>query len=124
MPRPRLFLLLIPAFLLCYMEWGGGQSGFVWDVFIKVLTEKEKLRDNLMHPVILSGLLGMLAMLYCGIAAHSPRKVQLITLLLPGIVVLLILLSGLLSQNVKMVLSAFPYITISLLIIRSGKKTS
>lgn len=124
MPRPRLFLLLIPAFLLCYMEWGGGQSGFVWDVFIKVLTEKEKLRDNLMHPVILSGLLGMLAMLYCGIAAHPPRKVQLITLLLPGIVVLLILLSGLLSQNVKMVLSAFPYITISLLIIRSGKKTS
>lgn len=106
---------------MCYMEWGGGQSGFVWDVLIKVFTDKEKLRDNLLHPVILSGLIGMLAMLYCGLTAKAPRKVQLLTVLLPGLVVLLILLSGLLSRNVKMVLSVLPYISISLLIIRSGK---
>lgn len=101
---------LILAFLSGYMEWGQGNSAFVFDAARAIFTEADNLIGSLTHPLIISGLAGLIILTYCAIRPDASRRLNTIGILILSPVVLLILLSGGLSGNLKSVASTLPFL--------------
>lgn len=116
--RPLLHTGLLLSFLLCYMEWGGGHSAFIGGAEYEVLNRKAGDPGSLAHPVILAGLAGQVLTLLSAFLRRPPRLLLWTAVLLPGLVVLLILLAGLLTANWKMILSTVPYLVIAFVLLR------
>ena len=55
---------LFLSFFLCYLEWGGGQSIFIAQAAYELVFVQGLAWNTALHPVILSCILGMLALLY------------------------------------------------------------
>ena|SRR6218665_3189010 len=117
MPRvfPIAFLL---TFLLCYLEWGGGNSGFLLQMEYDVLF-KGQYSDSFKHPLVLIPFLGQLLLL---ISIFRPRKKLILAgIILQGILVFMVLLVGGLSLNPKIFFSALPFVGVLVLFIRYNK---
>ncbi|MBL7817145.1 MAG: hypothetical protein JNL70_19130 [Saprospiraceae bacterium] len=99
----------IIAFLIGYMEWGGGNSAFVFEAMSEILFKKKNLLETITHPIILAGLLGLLTLLYSAFAKKPHRIAQVVGIVSLGIVIFFIFLAGLLSLNVKSLASVMPY---------------
>lgn len=113
---------LVLAFCICYMEWGGGNSSFVFQSEVQIFTQSESWRDNFAHPIILAGLIGQLILLFAAFKKPPSRKLTWAGILILSPVVLLIFLAGALSLNWKMVLSAFPFLTLAVMFWRNNRK--
>ncbi|MFN7115382.1 MAG: hypothetical protein ACK4TA_01205 [Saprospiraceae bacterium] len=108
--KTLLNLGIILAFSIGYMEWGNQQSAFVAQVEYQLLFKEKDLLAALTHPLILAGLVGQLIVLYVAFTRKPHKILHLIGILLLSAVMLLILLAGILSQNVKIILSVLPFI--------------
>lgn len=104
---------LLLAFSLCYMEWGQGNSSFVFQTQYMLFSEWDKLWSSLTHPLILTGLIGQLLLLYCAFKSAPNRTVNTIGILILSPVVLLTLLAGALSVNLKMIASTLPFLALA-----------
>ena len=104
---------LVLAFSICYMEWGQGQSAFVFQGAYEVFAQSKNLLSSLTHPLILGGFAGVLILLYCATKAAPNKTLNMAGLLVLGPVVLLILLAGSLSMNWKSILSTLPFVGLS-----------
>lgn len=101
---------LILAFSIVYMEWGGGHSAFIFNAEYEILFKQKSLLQSITHPIILAGLIGQIALFYNAFAAKPIKIVQILGMVALGIIVFLVLLSGILSLNIKSIGSALPYI--------------
>ena len=106
---------LIIAFSIGFMQWGGGNSGFVFEAEYEIFSKQNNWFDTLTHPIILAGLIGQLALLYAAFAKKPNKIVQLVGIVSLGIVMFFIFLAGLLSFNLKILASAIPFIGLSFL---------
>ena len=106
---------LVLAFSLCYMEWGQGNSSFIFQTEYTLFTESEKLLSSITHPLILAGLIGQILLLISAIRKTPNRIVNMAGILILSPVVLLVLLAGSLSLNVKMIISALPFVVLGVI---------
>lgn len=104
------------------MEWGGGNSAFVFQSEVQIFTQSESWRDNFAHPIILAGLIGQLILLFAAFKKTPSRKLTWAGILILSPVVLLIFLAGALSVNWKMVLSVLPFLALVFLFWRNNRK--
>lgn len=108
-------LALFLTFFLCYLEWGGGNSIFIWKMPYE-LVQNENIWSTITHPVILSGLLGVSGLLY-GLFVRRPgrmgRWVNIAAVTLLTLVVLFFLLAGILAKNGWMIASDVPFLVCS-----------
>jgi hypothetical protein len=100
------------------MEWGQGNSAFVFQIFPAVF-KKSGWFHNLTHPIILAGLFGIILLLLAPFLPKRFKWVQPAAIILPGLVVVVIFLSGLLSGNWKILLSCFPFFMLVFLSFRN-----
>lgn len=112
---------LVLAFFICYMEWGGGNSSFVFQSELQIFTQSESWRDNFAHPIILAGLIGQLILLFAAFKNPPSRKLTWAGILILSPVVLLIFLAGALSLNWKMVVSTLPFLALVVVFWRNGR---
>ena len=111
------FLLLLSSFSLAYMEWGGGNHCFVFELQAKVFSEPGQFVSNFTHPLILAGFLGQLILL---IATFNPLirfGWIVVAIILLGVPILLIFLSGILSSNAKIIFSCLPFMGLAMWVI-------
>jgi len=120
--KKKLLLLgLILAFSICYTEWGGGQSAFIFEMELEFFASLRKNLTAFAHPLILAGLLGQLGLIY-GMMVSKPRFCIIATCLaFLGLVVGIFLLAGLLSLNFKIIGSTIPFWVLVLFWFRTGK---
>lgn len=110
---------LLLSFLICYLEWAGGNSGFLFQFEYSVFSTNAN-QNTFAHPLIFIPLLGQLLLL---ISVFYPNKrLTLFGIILLSVLVLVILLVGVLSFNLKIILSTIPFITISILFIENYRK--
>lgn len=109
---------LAATFLLCYMEWGKGNHAFVGEVLWKVITDGKNIFANLTHPVILSGLLGLAAVLYGAFANRPKVWINISGVVFLSLVVCLFLLAGALSLSWRMMGFALPFSILSFLFFK------
>lgn len=114
-------LALLISFSLCYLEWGGNQSMMIGQTQYEILSKQEGFWDTLLHPVVLSGLLSQCCLIYAILVPRPLRLVNLIGVVLLSLVVALFLLVGLLSLNVKMILSDIPFAVSAVMFFRHLK---
>lgn len=100
--------LLAGVFLICRMEWGQGNSAFVFELFREFFRSSQHTIETLAHPVILAGVLGLALLIYGAVARRPRRALVLAGILLPGLVAALLLLVGSLSGRITVVLSSLP----------------
>lgn len=111
---------LFLSFFLCYLEWGGGQSIFIAQaayelVFVQGLSWNW---NTALHPVILSAILGLLALLYSAVVNKPIPWVNVLGVTLLSAVVLLFFLVGVLNLNVRMIGSNLPFLVLAGLFFR------
>lgn len=95
--------------LLGYMEWGGGNSAFIYESEYWVFFQKNGNVDTFTHPIVLLPLIGQITLLVSFLRRQPNRRVVLTGLAGIGLLYALIALAGLLSLNWKMLLSTLPY---------------
>jgi hypothetical protein len=101
---------LLISFLLCYLEWGTDQSGFIFQLEYSFFTEKNNWLDSFSHPLIIAPFAGQLLLIYNIIRKQPGRRITLAGIFLLGLLVLAILLAGIFSLNPRMILSTLPFI--------------
>lgn len=112
-------LLILLSSLIGYLEWGGGNSGYLFNLEYDLI-RKGMSRSELMHPFILLPLVGQIVLL---VSLFYPKRAWVITgILLLSVIMLMILLVGFLSMNYKIILSAIPFLVLSVYYIISSRK--
>lgn len=109
------------SFLFCYLEWGKGNSEFIFQMEYEVFA-KNANSDSFFHPLILLPFLGQILLVISVFNVKPMKRLTILGILLLGILVLLIVLAGSLSSNYKMVVSTFPFIIFSILYLVVSKK--
>jgi hypothetical protein len=112
-------LLLAP--LVCYLEWGKDQSGFLFAMEYDLIAN-HKLSDSIRHPLVLLPMAGQLILLFTLFQRTPNRKLVWVSMLLLGTLVMMILLAGTVSLNVKIILSTMPFLMASTLFILATRK--
>lgn len=112
-------LFIFLSTFLCYLEWGGGNSGFLvqleYDLFFKTSQP-----NSFLHPLILLPLAGQILLLLSVLLPN--RKLTLSGIVLLSLLVLMILVVGLLSMNLKIILSTLPFLALSIFYILKYRK--
>jgi len=113
-------LLILLSSLFGYFEWGGGNSGYLGSLEYDLI-RKGMSSSELFHPFILLPLCGQILLL---VSLFYPKRALVIAgILLLSVIMLMILLVGILSLNFKIILSALPFIVLSVFyIIKSRNK--
>lgn len=118
MKNRLLIVLLLITSLFVYLEWGGDNSSFLFKLEFDVLGKLISNPVSVLHPFVMFPLLGQMLLLIA-LFFNSPGK----WLLFAGIVFLsllpaVILLVGLLSVNIKILLSLLPYLVVLILVVK------
>jgi len=103
---------LLIAFQFCYLEWPN-HSMFVFEAEYDIFSKTESLFNNLMHPIILLGLIIQLLLLLGFVLKYFNKKINNIAVLLLSILVLFIFLIGILDWNYKIITSTTPFLILA-----------
>ena len=119
--NPRLInLALLITSLICYLEWGGGNSGFLFQMEYELFKQTD-LTHSLTHVMVLAPLVGQLLLLVTLFQKTPGRRLTAIGVGLLSVLILMIFLVGILGLNYKILLSTLPFIITSILFIKKRK---
>lgn len=118
MNRLRLLLTgLFLSFLICYLEWGGNNSGFVFQLEYEVFVQGVK-GSSILHPFIIIPFIGQIIILVSIFHPKPNKKLILFGIISLGILVLMILLVGILSTNIRIVILTLPFFLFAFLLLK------
>ena len=103
---------LLIAFQFCYLEWPN-HSMFVFEAEYDIFSKTESLFNNLMHPIILLGLIIQLLLLLGFVYQKLNKRANNIAVLLLSILVLFFFLIGILGWNYKIMASTTPFLILA-----------
>ena len=105
---------LLIAFQFCYLEWPN-HSMFVFEAEYDIFSKTESLFNNLMHPIILLGLITQLLLFLGFVLKYFNKKINNIAVLLLSILVLFIFLIGILDWNYKIITSTTHFLILAVI---------
>ncbi|MCB0697431.1 MAG: hypothetical protein KDC07_08705 [Chitinophagaceae bacterium] len=107
-------LFLILTSLIGYMEWGKDSSVFLftaeWEVITKLFTNTK----SAVHPFTVIPMLGQLLLLFTLFQKQPGKVLTYIGLGCIGLLLLFIFLIGLMSLNVRVLLSTIPFVALGI----------
>jgi hypothetical protein len=110
-------LLLLLSSFFGYLEWSN-QSTFIfqleYDLFFKIKTSP----STFTHPLILLPFLGQLLLLITLFQKTPNRVLTLVGLSCISLIMLMLLLVGILSVNMRIILGSLPFIGIAIFVLQ------
>jgi cobalamin biosynthesis protein CobD/CbiB len=117
-----LLILLILSSFTGYLEWGKGNSAFLYQAEYEVLNKLFTDPRAAAHPFTLIPLLGQILLLI-SLVQKSPKRILIYTgTSCIGILLTLMFFIGILSLNFKIILSTLPFIVLAILTLRQLRK--
>lgn len=113
---------LLLTSLIGYLEWGGGNSEFLFQIEYDLIFGALKDPNNFKHPFVLLPMLGQALILITLFQKTPGRTLTLIGLACMSLLMLFILLSGVLGMNVRVVLSTLPFVITGIFVVRAHWK--
>lgn len=108
-----LLFLLIVSSLFGYLEWGGGNSSFLFEaeylVISKIFTEPQ----SALHPVIILPLIGQILLIIALISKSTNKFITYTGIIFLSLLIGFMFLIGLMSLNLKIIISTLPFMIIS-----------
>ena len=120
--KKLLNLGLILTSLIGYLEWGGGNSEFLFQIEYDLIFGALKDLNNFKHPFVLLPMLGQVLVLITLFQKTPGRTFTFIGLACMSLLMLFILLAGVLGLNPRVILSTLPFIIIGILVVRAHWK--
>lgn len=122
MKRKILNGCLILTSLLGYLEWGQDNKMFLFQGEIEVLSKLFQEPLSAAHPFTLLPLFGQITLLVT-LFQKEPGKILTFTgLACLSLLLLFMFLIGLLSLNLKILLSTIPFIVTGILVIKESRR--
>ncbi len=116
-------ILLLLASLIGYLEWGGGNHAFLGQAEYELLFKKAPESATFLHPFVLVPLCGQLLLLITVFQKETKRILTFIALACLSLIMVFLFVIGLMSGNVKVALSAVPFIVIGVLVVRYNRRS-
>lgn len=111
-------LCLFLSFHFCYLEWGGDNAAFLFQMEYQILFQQNNVADSMMHPAVLIPFVGLLLVLLALFQKQPDNRIVWAALLCMGLFVLLVLLIGILSGSPRIALSTMPFLLSAIWCIR------
>lgn len=111
--------LLILTSLLGYLEWGGDNQAFLFQLEGEVLDKLVTEPADALHPFTVLPLLGQLLLLFTLFQKRPNKTLTYIGIGCIGLLLMMILVIGILNLNFKMLLSTIPFIGLSIYTIKN-----
>lgn len=115
-------LLLLLSSLFGYLEWGTGQHAFLFQAEMDIFIKAQNDTESLMHPFVVLPLIGQLLLLFTLFQKTPSKKLTYTGLILLSTIMLMLLLVGSLSMNMKVLGSIIPFFAVAILIIKTYRK--
>ncbi len=122
MKRKLLNVFLILTSLLGYLEWGGGNSMFLFQGEFEVLGKLYHDPVSAAHPFTLLPLFGQILLVFTLFQRTPGKIITLIGLGCISILLLFIVLVGAVSLNLKILFSTIPFIITGIFTIKEIRK--
>jgi hypothetical protein len=116
--RRTLHLLTLLASLGGYLAWGGGNSGYLYQMEYDILFGSQFAWRNFVHPAIGIPLLGQL-LLAAGLFVQN-RWITRGGILAISVLYALVLVSGVLSLNIRIAGSVVPFFVCAVLLWKTA----
>lgn len=105
---------LLITFQFCYLEWPN-HSMYIFEAEKEIFTKTENWISNFTHPIILIGLVTQIVLLLGVIQLKINSKLNNLSVLLLGTLVLLFAVVGVLSLNYKIIFSTLPFLILAVI---------
>jgi len=115
-------LLLIITSLAGYLEWGGGNSAFLFEAEAEVLSKIFIDPASVVHPFTLLPMVGQLILLITLFQQKPGRLLTWTGLSGIGILLVFMFVIGILSLNLKVAFSAVPFLVVGVVTIRHYRR--
>lgn len=112
-----LSLLLLLTSLMGYLEWGGGNSAFLFQAEAEVISKLVTDPTSAAHPFTLLPLIGQLLLLVTLFQKRPSTFVTFTGLAAIGILLVFMFVIGLVSLNFMVILSTIPFLIIGFMTI-------
>lgn len=110
----RIFILLIIlSSLLGYLEWGGGNRAFLFEMEREVILKMIVSPKSVIHPLTILPILGQLLLIISLWGVSISKKFVYWGIGLIGILFLMILFIGIISFNWKIIVFTLPFLIFS-----------
>lgn len=120
--KKLLICLLILTFHLGYLEWGKGNSSFIFQAEAQIFSKAKTGFQNALHPLILIPVIGIVLLLYTLFQPEPNRTLTLVGVVCLGLLMMILLFIGIIDANFKILLSTIPYWTVALVLISRIRK--
>ncbi len=114
-------LCLLITSLFGYLEWGKGYHAFLFQAEAEIFLKGINNTESFIHPLVLVPLLGQLILVFTLFQPVASKRLSLIGLACLSLIMLMILLVGILSLNLKIGLSAVPFIATGVWMVRYNR---
>jgi hypothetical protein len=106
---------LLFSSLICYLEWRGGNSTFLFQIEYDLFFDRGVRLNAFASPLVFIPLLGQVLVLFSGVKRKPNVTLTLVGMIFIGMLVGLVLAAGLMSANFKIIVSTLPFIGMSVL---------
>ena len=120
--RKLLNFYLLLSSLIGYLEWGYGNHAFLFEVEYQLLFGTKGTQDSFTHPFVLVPLLGQLLILITLFQNKPSKPLTLGGMVCIGLIMVFIFAIGIMGLNIKIALSAVPFIAIAVAILLNFRK--
>ncbi len=110
--------LLLATSLLAYIEWGGKQHLFLFQAELMLFSKLVHDPLAVLHPMIVLPFIGQVLLLITLFQKRPNKLYTILSLIFLGVLNVFIFVVGLLSLNMKITIASFPFIVISILILK------
>ncbi|MGE5357238.1 MAG: hypothetical protein ACM3PT_13480 [Deltaproteobacteria bacterium] len=115
-------LLLILTGLAGYLEWSGNQHSFLFQIQYELLFGPAWNIKNFLHPAVLLPLAGELILIYTLVQKIPGRILTLIGSAFLSVIMIIILVVGIASANIKVASSSIPFFITLFFVIKYNLK--
>jgi len=115
-------LLVILTSLIGFLQWGKGNSMFLFQAEAEVLSKLFVSPMDVIHPLIMLPLLGQILLLVTLIQKEPNKILTLSGVCALGLLLGLMFIVGLIDLNIKILASTIPFLIMVILIFRHHKK--
>lgn len=122
MKKKLLNLGLLLTSLLGYLEWGQGNKMFLFQIEGEILSKFFSDPLGVLHPFVVLPLIGQILLLITLFQKQPSKALTYIGLACVALLLLLIFFIGMISLNVKLLISALPFLVVAVLVIQAHRK--
>jgi hypothetical protein len=110
-------ILLVATSLLGFLEWGGGNQSFLFQVEAELFSKLFVDPRSVVHPFTILPVLGQLFLLITLFQKHPDKGLTYTGIACLSLLLVFMFIIGLMSFNIKVILSTLPFLMVAIFTI-------